>query len=250
MIECSKLTRRYGKTLALDHIDLHIEAGELHAFIGPNGAGKTTAMRILATLMRPTSGDALVDGVSVTKNPQRVRQLVGYMPDFFGVYDNLKAWEYLDLYAGCMGIGEKDRRRRIEELLELTALSDKREAYVDGLSRGMKQRLSLAVALIHDPDVLVLDEPTVGIDPAHRASIWDEFHRLATQGKSILVTTHIMDEAARCHRVVILHGGRVLASGSPQGSLERTGTESLEQAFLALESEASGAEAREEVRHA
>ena len=133
MIECSKLTRRYGKTLALDHIDLHIGSGELHAFIGPNGAGKTTAMRILATLMRPTSGDAFVDGVSVTKNPQRVRQRVGYMPDFFGVYDNLKAWEYLDLYASCMGIGEKDRRRRIEELLDLTALSDKREAYVDGL---------------------------------------------------------------------------------------------------------------------
>lgn len=215
MIECNKLTRRYGKTLALDHIDLHIEAGELHAFIGPNGAGKTTAMRILATLMRPTSGDALVDGVSVTKNPQRVRQLVGYMPDFFGVYDNLKAWEYLDLYAGCMGIGEKDRRHRIEELLDLTALSDKREAYVDGLSRGMKQRLCLARAMLHDPALLILDEPASGMDPRARSQMQAILSEIGAMGKTVLISSHILPELATvCTHATILERGRVRFCGS------------------------------------
>ena len=222
MIECNKLTRRYGKTLALDHIDLRIDSGQLHAFIGPNGAGKTTAMRILATLMRPTSGDALVDGVSVTKNPQRVRQLVGYMPDFFGVYDNLKAWEYLDLYAGCMGIGEKDRRRRIEELLDLTALSDKREAYVDSLSRGMKQRLCLARAMLHDPRLLILDEPASGMDPRARGQMQAILSEIGAMGKTVLISSHILPElASLCKHATILDRGSVRFSGSISALEER-----------------------------
>lgn len=215
MIECNKLTRRYGRMLALDGIDLHIGAGELHAFVGPNGAGKTTAMRILATLMRPTSGDALVDGVSVVQNPQRARQLVGYMPDFFGVYDNLKAWEYLDLYAGCMGIGAKDRRRRIDGLLGLTALTDKREAYVDALSRGMKQRLCLARALLHDPKLLILDEPASGMDPRARAQMQEILSEIGSMGKTVLISSHILPELATlCTHATILDHGSVRFSGS------------------------------------
>lgn len=215
MIECTELTRRYGRTLALDRMSLAIGAGELHAFVGPNGAGKTTAMRILATLMRPTSGDARVDGVSVTREPQRARRLVGYMPDFFGVYDNLKAWEYLDLYAGCMGIGAKDRRRRIDELLDLTALTDKREAYVDGLSRGMKQRLCLARAMLHDPKLLILDEPASGMDPRARAQMREILDEVGKMGKTVLISSHILPELAQlCTHATILDRGRVRFCGS------------------------------------
>ena len=215
MIECNKLTRRYGRMLALDGIDLHIGAGELHAFVGPNGAGKTTAMRILATLMRPTSGDALVDGVSVVQNPQRARQLVGYMPDFFGVYDNLKVWEYLDFYAGCVGMDAKTRRRRIDELLELTALTAKREAYVDQLSRGMKQRLCLARALMHDPKLLILDEPASGMDPRARAQMREILREIGQMGKTVLISSHILPELSElCTSVTVLQKGRAVFSGS------------------------------------
>ena len=215
MIECTELTRRYGRTLALDRMSLTIGAGELHAFVGPNGAGKTTAMRILATLMRPTSGDARVYGVSVTREPQRARRLVGYMPDFFGVYDNLKVWEYLDLYAGCMGIGAKDRRRRIDELLDLTALTDKREAYVDGLSRGMKQRLCLARAMLHDPKLLILDEPASGMDPRARAQMREILGEVGKMGKTVLISSHILSELAQlCTHATILDRGRVRFCGS------------------------------------
>ena len=217
MIECKKLTRRYGRTLALDGIDLHISQGELHGFIGPNGAGKTTAMRILATLTRPTRGEALVDGVSVTKDPQRARRLVGYMPDFFGVYDNLKAWEYLDLYAGCVGLSACERRKRIDALLALTALTDKREAYVDNLSRGMKQRLCLARAMLHDPKLLILDEPASGMDPHARAQMRDILCDVAGMGKTVLISSHILPELSElCDSMTILERGNVVFTGSAE----------------------------------
>lgn len=221
MIRCEQLTKRYGKTLALDQMDLQIGAGELHGFVGPNGAGKTTAMKILATLTRPTSGDAFVDGVSMVQNPQTARRIVGYMPDFFGVYDNLKAWEYLDFYAGCMGIGAKDRRRRIDELLELTALTDKREAYVDGLSRGMKQRLCLARALLHDPKLLILDEPASGMDPRARTQMREILGEVGAMGKTVLISSHILPELSQmCTHATILERGKVKFSGSVE-ALER-----------------------------
>ena len=217
MIECKKLTRRFGRTLALDGIDLHVAPGELHGFIGPNGAGKTTAMRILATLTKPTRGEALVDGVSVTKYPQRARMLVGYMPDFFGVYDNLKAWEYLDLYAGCVGLSASERRKRIDALLALTALTDKREAYVDHLSRGMKQRLCLARAMLHDPKLLILDEPASGMDPHARAQMRDILRDVAGMGKTVLISSHILPELSElCDSMTILERGNVVFTGSAE----------------------------------
>lgn len=221
MIECSKLTKRYGKTLALDGLDLTVGDGEVHGFVGPNGAGKTTAMKILATLMRPTSGEAKVDGVSVTGDPQRVRRLIGYMPDFFGVYDDLKAWEYLDFYAGCMGIGAKERRRRIDEVLDLTVLSDKREAYVDSLSRGMKQRLCLAHLMMHDPKLLILDEPASGMDPRARSEMRDILKEICAMGKTVLISSHILPELSQmCTSISILEKGRLTFSGSVE-ALER-----------------------------
>lgn len=215
MIRCENLRRTYGKTVAVDNLNLHIGAGELHAFVGPNGAGKSTAMRILATLMKPTSGDTFVDGVSVSESPQQARKLVGYMPDFFGVYDNLKAWEYLDFYAGCVGIEARDRRRRIDELLELTALSDKREAYVDHLSRGMKQRLCLARALLHDPKLLILDEPASGMDPLARAQMREILTQVGSLGKTVLISSHILPELSQlCSHATILERGKLVYSGS------------------------------------
>lgn len=221
MIKCEKLSKRYGKTLALHALDLTVETGELHGFVGPNGAGKTTAMRILATLMRPTSGDAFVDGVSVTREPQKARALVGYMPDFFGVYDDLKAWEYLDFYAGCTGMDARARRNKIDELLDLTGLTSKREAYVDNLSRGMKQRLCLARAMMHDPKLLILDEPASGMDPRSRAEMRDILKEIGRMGKTVLISSHILPELAEiCSSLSILNQGRLVFSGSVD-ALER-----------------------------
>ena len=215
MMECRELVKRYGKTVAVDHLNLHVEAGEVHGFVGPNGAGKTTTMRILATLMQPTAGDAFVDGVSAVHEPQKVRALVGYMPDFFGVYDNLKAWEYLDFYAGCVSMDARTRRRRIDELLELTALTSKREAYVDQLSRGMKQRLCLARALMHDPKLLILDEPASGMDPLARAQMREILREIGQMGKTVLISSHILPELSElCTSMTVLQKGRAVFSGS------------------------------------
>ncbi|MGN0773119.1 MAG: ABC transporter ATP-binding protein [Candidatus Ventricola sp.] len=221
MMECRELVKRYAKTLAVDHLSLYVAAGEVHGFVGPNGAGKTTAMKILATLMRPTAGDAFVDGVSVVHEPQRVRALVGYMPDFFGVYDNLKAWEYLDFYAGCVNMDAKARRRRIDELLELTALTAKREAYVDSLSRGMKQRLCLARALMHDPKLLILDEPASGMDPRARAQMREILRGIGQMGKTVLISSHILPELSElCTSMTVLQKGKAVFSG-PVEEMER-----------------------------
>ena len=221
MIECERLTKRYGKTLALDALELHVGKGELHGFVGPNGAGKTTAMRIFTTLIRPTSGDARIGGVSVTESPERVRRMIGYMPDFFGVYENLRAWEYLDLYAGCLSLGAKERRRRTEVLLELTELKDKREAFVDGLSRGMKQRLCLARAMLHDPALLILDEPASGMDPKARLQMRRILRTVGETGKTVLISSHILPELSElCSAISILYGGKTAFSG-PAGQLRR-----------------------------
>ena len=212
MIRVEKLTKSYGKTQALQGLDLSIGDGELHGFVGPNGAGKTTAMRILATLMKPDSGDAQVDEISIISQPERARRLVGYMPDFFGVYDNLKAWEYLDLYAGCVGMNVKDRRRRIDEMLTLTELESKREAYVDHLSRGMKQRLCLARAMMHDPKLLILDEAVSNLDLVLQAGVIRLLKKLQQQfGTACLFITHDLRLVERfCQRVMVMDNGQIV----------------------------------------
>jgi len=215
MLRCEGLTKYYGKFRALDGLDMHIGEGELHGFVGPNGAGKTTTMRILATLMPASGGKAYIHGVEVGADPKTVRKLVGYMPDFFGVYDNLKAWEYLDFYARCYGIDRLDREKMIDFLLELVQLEDKKESYVDGLSRGMKQRLCLAHALIHDPKLLILDEPASGMDPRARAEMKSILKALKGLGKSVLISSHILPELSEmCDALTIIDHGKLVFSGS------------------------------------
>jgi ABC-2 type transport system ATP-binding protein len=219
-VETHDLTRRYGETLALDHLNLTIPEGAIFGFIGPNGAGKTTTMRILTTLLQPSSGEARVAGISVRDQPREVRKVVGFMPDFFGVYDNMKAWEYLDFFGRAYGVPANRRASLIEELLALVDLSHKREDYVMGLSRGMSQRLSLARTMIHDPQLLILDEPASGLDPRARIELRELLKELRALGKTIMISSHILTELAEmCTHIAIIEHGKLLAAGDVQSIL-------------------------------
>ena len=215
IVETRGLTKRYGPFQALEELNLTIESGVVFGFIGPNGAGKTTSMRILATLLEPTSGEAWVGGYSVSREPKSVRQVIGYMPDNFGVYDNMKVWEYLDFFAAAYGLPRGRRLGLIDDLLALVDLSEKKEGYVEALSRGMKQRLCLARTLVHDPQLLILDEPASGLDPRARIELRALLRQLGALGKTVIVSSHILTELADiCDHVGIIERGRLLASGS------------------------------------
>ncbi|RKN86934.1 ABC transporter ATP-binding protein [Paenibacillus ginsengarvi] len=214
MIEIRGLTKRYGTFTALDHLDMTIAKGTVFGFVGPNGAGKSTTMSILATLLLPTSGTAKVGGFEVTEHPKEVRRLIGYMPDFFGVYDNFKTTEYLDFYGASYGIPRAERLKLIPQLLELVNLSDKADFYVDSLSRGMKQRLCLARSLVHDPELLILDEPASGLDPRARIEMREILKELKTMGKTIIISSHILPELAEMvDEIGVIENGVLLAQG-------------------------------------
>ncbi|KAB2335386.1 ABC transporter ATP-binding protein [Bacillus mesophilum] len=215
MIEIMNLTKEYGSFKALDSLNLKIEKGTVFGFVGQNGAGKSTTFSILATLLAPSSGTAYVNGYNVQKEPREVRKQIGYMPDFFGVYDQLKADEYLHFYGASYGISYQEREKLIPQLLELVNLSHKRDSYVDLLSRGMKQRLCLARCLIHDPEVLILDEPASGLDPRARIEMREILKELKTMGKTILISSHILPELAEmCDQIGVIDQGKLVAEGS------------------------------------
>jgi ABC-2 type transport system ATP-binding protein len=215
IVETTGLVKLYEGTVAVGGVDLAIDEGEIFGLVGPNGAGKTTMLRMLATLLEPTSGDAQIAGESVRRNPQAVRRVLGYMPDAFGVYDDMKVWEYLDFFGRCYGLGPAQRRRMIGDLLELVDLAHKRDAYVLSLSRGMQQRLCLAHALVHDPKVLLLDEPASGLDPRARVELRELLRELRNLGKTIVISSHILPELEElCTSVAIVDRGRILASGT------------------------------------
>ena len=214
IVQTDGLVKRYDRTIAVAGIDLTVDRGEIFGLVGPNGAGKTTILRMLATLLRPSAGTAAIDGWSVTRNPDEVRRVLGFMPDVFGVYDDMKVWEYLDFFARCYGLPAAGRRRMIGDLLELVDLSDKRDDYVQTLSRGMEQRLCLAHALVHDPKVLLLDEPASGLDPRARVELRELLRELRSLGKTILISSHILPELEElCTSVAIVDRGQVLAQG-------------------------------------
>jgi ABC-2 type transport system ATP-binding protein len=214
IVRTQGLVKRYDGKVAVAGVDLIVERGEIFGLVGPNGAGKTTTLRMLATLLRPSAGDAEIDGWSVTRNPDEVRRVLGFMPDVFGVYDDMKVWEYLDFFARCYGLPAAGRRRMIGDLLELVDLADKRDDYVQTLSRGMEQRLCLAHALVHDPQVLLLDEPASGLDPRARVELRELLRELRSLGKTILISSHILPELEElCTSVAIVDRGQVLAQG-------------------------------------
>jgi ABC-2 type transport system ATP-binding protein len=210
MIETRDLTKKYGELFAIKSISLNLSRGDVFGFIGPNGSGKTTTMRILATLLNPTWGEAYVGGYSIYTRPKDIRRMIGYMPDFFGVYDDMKVIEYLEFFAAAYRIRGPKRRQVCDEVLELVELGYKREALVTSLSRGMTQRLGLARVLLHDPQVLLLDEPASGLDPRARIEIRALLKRLGTLGKTIMVSSHILPELADiCNKVGIIERGEL-----------------------------------------
>lgn len=214
MIEITNLSKRYGNFDALKDINLTISKGTVFGFVGPNGAGKSTTMSILATLMLPSSGTAKVDGYEVTEHPKEVRKRIGYMPDFFGVYDQLKTTEYLHFYGASYNIPRQEREKLIPQLLDLVNLSDKSDSYVDSLSRGMKQRLCLARCLVHDPEVLILDEPASGLDPRARIEMREILKELKLMGKTIIISSHILPELAEMvDEIGVIEHGVMVAQG-------------------------------------
>lgn len=213
-IKTIRLTRRYGRVTALDNLDLAVVRGSIYGFIGPNGAGKTTTLRLLAGLLEPTSGQIYLMGERLTPSGREAQRLVGYMPDFFGVYDDLRVWEYLDFFARCYGLSSSRRRAVVEQLLDLVDLTPKRDVFVQSLSRGMQQRLCLAHALVHDPPILLLDEPASGLDPRARVELRELLRTLRDLNKTILLSSHILSELAEvCTEIGIIDAGRMVISG-------------------------------------
>lgn len=215
MPEILELKKSFGKFTALNSLSMNITDNSIFGFVGPNGAGKTTTMKIMAGLLKADSGNIYINGEDVLKNPQKIREKIGYMPDFFGVYDDLKVTEYMDFYAGTYYIPYADRPSLIDSLLEIVDLSDKKDAYVDSLSRGMKQRLCLARSLIHDPNLIILDEPASGLDPRARVEMKEVLKQLKEMGKTIIVSSHILPELAEmCSEIGIIDHGQLVTQGT------------------------------------
>ena len=222
VVQTAKLTKKYGDFTALDELTIEVRRGQILGFIGPNGAGKTTTIKILVGQARPTSGTASIAGADCVQDSRRIKQLVGYMPDTFGAYDNMRVHEYLDFFGAAFRIPRTDRMLRVPEVMETAGATHMRDRYVESLSHGMKQRVAIARTLLHDPEVLILDEPANGLDPQARIEMRDLLLRLAEMGKTLIVTSHILPELSRiCDQVAIITHGRLRAFG-PLDEIMRT----------------------------
>jgi ABC-2 type transport system ATP-binding protein len=209
------LTKRFKNFIAVDEISFAVSPGEVFGFLGPNGAGKTTTIRMLCGILPPSAGRALIGGVDVAAEPERIRSRIGYMSQRFSLYTDLTVWENLTLYAGIYGIPERRMKKRLKEVMEMSALAGKEESMVEDLPTGWRQRLALGCAVLHQPEVLFLDEPTSGVDPAARQTFWELIYQLSAQETAVLVTTHYMDEAEQCHRIGMIFDGKLVAVNTP-----------------------------------
>ncbi|HYR30894.1 MAG TPA: ABC transporter ATP-binding protein [Gemmatimonadales bacterium] len=234
-VETHELTRSFGARVAVRALSLEIGRGEVFGLLGPNGSGKTTTIRMLCGLLAPTSGSARVAGIDVALAPEQVKARIGYMSQRFGLYEDLTVGENLDFYAGVYGLKGAALAARVREVGEFMGLEPRRRQLAGELSGGWKQRLALACALLHRPDVLFLDEPTAGVDPAARRNFWRAILELAQAGTTVIVTTHYMDEAERCGRLAMLSQGRLIALGTPQDVAQQVGGRTLEDAYVILQ---------------
>jgi ABC-2 type transport system ATP-binding protein len=214
-VEIRDLVKRFGDFVAVDHVSLSVEKGEIFGFLGPNGAGKSTTIRMLCGLLTPTSGVASVNGLDVATQPEEIRRSIGYMSQKFSLYDDLTVEENIDFFTGIYGVPREKRDARKAYVLEMANLTERRDALTQTLSGGWKQRLALGCAILHEPPVLFLDEPTSGVDPLARGAFWHLIHDLAEAGHTIFVSTHYMDEAEYCHRLALMYRGKVIALGTP-----------------------------------
>ena len=220
-VECRDLTRRFGSFVAVDRLSFQVPAGQIFGFLGPNGSGKSTTIRMLCGLLQPTEGLAAVDGLDTTRDPEGVKRRIGYMSQRFSLYEDLTVKENLEFYAGVYRLPRRGRQARIGEVLGLTDLEQERHELVGGLSTGVRQRLALGTAILHQPPILFLDEPTSGVDPISRRRFWDLIYGLAADGCTVLVTTHYMDEAEHCNRILLIREGKSVGLGSP-GELKKS----------------------------
>jgi len=234
-VETRHLTRRFGPIVAVRDLNLTIAQGEVFGLLGPNGSGKTTTIRMFCGLLAPSEGTAIVAGVDVRESPDLIKERIGYMSQRFGLYEDLTVAENMDFFAGIYGLEGPSRRGRIAEVVSFLGLNRRLNQLAGTLSGGWKQRLGLACALMHRPPVLFLDEPTAGVDPAARRGFWSTIRTLASQGTTVIVTTHYMDEAGRCHRVGLMSQGHLIALGTPDEVATQVGGKSLEDAFIILQ---------------
>lgn len=235
LVRAHKLVKQFGEVRALDGLDLCIHKGESFGLLGPNGSGKTTFIRMVAGLVRPTSGELSVLGHALPAGVGKVLPRIGYMTQLQALYTDLSIWENVQFFARIFGMNDKQKRdARVEEVLNLVELQPRKSSLVGTLSGGMKQRLSLACALVHEPELLLLDEPTVGVDPQLRQTFWGYFRTLNARGVTIVVSSHVMDEADRCDRLGLIRSGQLLAQGTPAEIRQMGGSQNLEEAFLSL----------------
>ena len=231
---CENLVKRFGNFVAVDNVSCTVARGEIFGFLGPNGAGKSTTIRILCGLLTPTEGKALVGGLDVRTDSERIRQRIGYMSQRFSLYDDLTVEENIDFFAGIYGVPDNLLKDREEYVLRLAGLTDKRRTMTRLLPGGWKQRLALGCAILHEPPILFLDEPTSGVDPIARRNFWDLIYQFAAEGQTVFVTTHYMEEAEYCHRLALMHQGRVIALGAPGDLKRERGLDSMEEVFVAM----------------
>lgn len=242
MIKAENLTRKFGDFTAVDHISFEVGAGEIFGFLGANGAGKTTAMRMLTGLLVPTEGEATVAGFDVYSQAEQIKKRIGYMSQKFSLYEDLTVRENIRLYGGIYGLGDNEIREKSEQLIEMLQMQESKDKRIGSLPLGWKQKLAFSIALIHEPDIVFLDEPTGGVDPITRRQFWEQIYKAADEGTTLFVTTHYMDEAEYCDRVSIMVDGRIDALDSPAGLKEAYEADDIEEVFITLARGAQRAE--------